>query len=176
MDWSNRSTLSESAKGTGYQALATRIRAHALRMVHRAGSSHIGGALSIADLLAVLYMGVLRVAPARPHWPDRDRFILSKGHAAAAIYATLAERGFFPMDWLDSFYQDGSHLAGHITYGVPGVETSTGSLGHGLSVGCGMALAGKHDGLGYRVFALLSDAPATFTCVRSMVTQSLLKA
>jgi transketolase len=140
-----------------YKVLATRIRAHALRMTHRAKSSHIGGSLSIADLLAVLYGKVLHLDSARPKWPDRDRFILSKGHAAAALYAALAERGFFPLDWLDTFYQDGSHLPGHITYGVPGVEVSTGSLGHGLSIGCGMALAGKRDNRTYRVFALLSD-------------------
>ncbi len=137
--------------------LATRIRAHALRMTHRAKSSHIGGSLSIADLLAVLYGRVLRVDPLRPQWPERDRFILSKGHAAAAAYAALAERGFFPMEWLDTFYLDGSHLPGHITKGVPGVEVSTGSLGHGLPIGCGMAVVGKREGQPYRVFVLLSD-------------------
>ncbi len=149
--------MSDSTKGVDAKALASRIRAHALKMVHRARSSHIGGSLSMADLLAVLYASVLRVDPARPNWPDRDRFIISKGHAAAGTYAALAERGFFPVEWLDSFYQDGSHLAGHVTRDVPGVEVSTGSLGHGLSVGCGMALAGKHDSRGYRVFVLLSD-------------------
>ena len=149
--------MSENEGKVDYQALATRIRVHALRMTHRAKSSHIGGYLSAADLLAVLYGGVLRVNPSRPDWPERDRFILSKGHAAAAIYATLAEQGFFPMEWLDKYYLDGSHLPGHITYGVPGVEASTGSLGHGLSIGCGMTLAGKRDKRSYRVFALLSD-------------------
>ncbi len=140
-----------------YQALANRIRVHALKMTHRAKSSHIGGCLSIADLLSVLYGTVLRVDPSRPDWPERDRFILSKGHAAAAIYAALAERGFFPMEWLDRYYLDGSRLAGHITHGVPGVEASSGSLGHGLSIGCGMALADKRDRQHYRVFVLLSD-------------------
>jgi len=139
------------------KVLATRIRVHALKMTHRAKSSHIGGSLSIADLLAVLYSSVLRVDPSRLDWSERDRFILSKGHAAAAAYAVLAERGFFPKEWLGAYYQDGSHLAGHITYGVPGVEASTGSLGHGLSIGCGMALAGKQAGCLYRVFILLSD-------------------
>jgi len=143
---------------TNYQVLATKIRAHVLRMIHRAHSSHVGTSLSMADLLAVLYAGVLRVDPSRPDWPDRDRFILSKGHGGAAVYAVLAEQGFFPREWLDTYYLDGSHLAGHIThYGVPGVEVSTGSLGHGLSLGCGMALAGKHDKQSYRVFVLLSD-------------------
>ena len=130
---------------------------HCLKMTNRAKSSHIGGCLSAADLLAVLYGRVLRVDPSRLDWPERDRFVLSKGHAAAAIYATLAERGFFPMEWLDRYYLDGSYLAGHITKGVPGVEASSGSLGHGLPISCGMALAGKHEGKPYRVFALLSD-------------------
>ena len=141
-----------------YQVLANRIRAHVLRMIHRAQSAHIGTSLSMADLLAVLYGSVLRIDPLRPDWPDRDRFILSKGHGCAAIYAILAERGFFPKDWLDTYYLDGSHLAGHIIHtGVPGVEVSTGSLGHGLPIGCGMALAGKYDGESHRVFVLLSD-------------------
>ena len=142
---------------TDTQALARAGRAHALRMVHRVNSSHIGTCLSMADLLAVLYGAVLRVDPARPEWDARDRFILSKGHGTAIVYAMLAERGFFPHEWLDTYYQDGSPLAGHISHTVPGVELSTGSLGHGLSVGCGMALAGKHDAAPYRVFALLSD-------------------
>ena len=138
--------------------LAVKIRAHALRMVHRANASHIGTSLSMADLLAVLYSHVLRVDPERPDWLDRDRFILSKGHGAAILYAVLAERGFFPIEWLDTYCQDGSKLAGHITrHGVPGVEVSTGSLGHGLPTGCGMALAGKREGRPYRVFVILSD-------------------
>ena len=138
--------------------LARAIRAHVLHMTHRANASHVGSCLSIADLLAVLYSDVLRVDPARPDWPDRDRFILSKGHGCAALYAVLAEQGFFPKEWLDTYCQDGAHLAGHITHhGVPGVEVSTGSLGHGLSIGCGMALAGKRDSCPYRVFVLLSD-------------------
>ncbi len=138
--------------------LAKAIRSHALRMVHKANASHIGTSLSMADILAVLYGSVLRVDPARPDWSDRDRFILSKGHGAAAVYAVLAEQGFFPLEWLDTYCQDGTKLAGHITsHGVPGVEVSTGSLGHGLSIGCGMALAGKRDRKPYRVFVMLSD-------------------
>jgi len=130
---------------------------HCLKMTNRAKSSHIGGCLSAADLLAVLYGRVLRVDPSRADWPERDRFVLSKGHAAAAIYATLAERGFFPMEWLEKYYLDGSQLPGHITCSIPGVEASTGSLGHGLSISCGMALAGKRDGKSYRIFTILSD-------------------
>lgn len=112
----------------------------------------------MADLLAVLYNGILRVDSRQPDWPERDRFILSKGHACAALYAALAERGFFPHAWLDDFYQDGARLAGHATHvNVPGVEISTGSLGHGLPIGCGMALAAKRDRAAYRVFVMLSD-------------------
>jgi transketolase len=138
--------------------LATCIRAHALRMVHQANASHIGTCLSMADLLAVLYADVLRVDPIDPQRADRDRFVLSKGHGAAGLYAVLAERGFFPREWLATYCADGTRLAGHAShYQVPGVEISTGSLGHGLSVGCGMALAGKADRRNYRVFVLLSD-------------------
>jgi transketolase len=139
-------------------ALARRIRTHVLHMVHHARASHVGSCFSIADILAVLYGQVLRIDPNRPDWEDRDRFILSKGHAAAALYAVLAEKGFFPVALLESYCRDGACLAGHATHhGVPGVEMSSGSLGHGLSFACGMALAGSHDRRPYRVFALLSD-------------------
>ena len=112
----------------------------------------------MAELLSVLYGRILRVDPARPDLPERDRFVLSKGHACAALYVTLAECGFFPREWLDDFYLDGSRLAGHVTHkGIPGVEVSTGALGHGLPIACGMALAAKKDKLNYRVFVLLSD-------------------
>ncbi len=139
-------------------ALALKIRVQTARMIYRARSSHLGSAYSMADLLAVLYGRILRIDPKRPEAAERDRFVLSKGHACAALYAVLAERGFFPKEWLEDFYQDGSRLAGHATHvGVPGVEVSTGSLGHGLPIACGMALAGKKDVCGYRVFAMLSD-------------------
>lgn len=138
--------------------LARRIRCDALRMVHHAQASHIGSCLSVADLLAVLYTGVLRVDPQQPDAPRRDRFLLSKGHAAAALYAVLAERGFFPRAWLDTYCDDGTRLAGHVVrHGVPGVEFSTGSLGHGLSVASGMALAARQEAEPFRVVALLSD-------------------
>ena len=110
------------------EALAARIRLRSVRMVHRARSAHVGSSLSMADLLAALYGRILRVDPARPDLADRDRFILSKGHACAGLYATLAFRGFFPEEWLDTFYQDGGKLAGHATRGsAPGIEVSTGS-------------------------------------------------
>jgi transketolase len=138
--------------------LARQLRVHALCMTHRAKSSHVGSNLSIADIVAVLYARILRVDPANPDWPQRDRFVLSKGHACACVYAALAERGFFPVEWLGEYCSDDGRLAGHITKSwVPGVEVSTGSLGHGLPVACGMALAGKRDGQCYRVFNLQSD-------------------
>jgi transketolase len=138
--------------------LAKKIRRHCVIMTGRANASHIGSSLSTADLLAVIYGKFLRFDPRRPDWPDRDRFILSKGHGCAALYAVLAETGYFPVEELDTFYQDGSPLAGHATHkDVPGVEVSTGSLGHGLSLGTGMALAAKRDGKSHRVWCMLSD-------------------
>ena len=139
-------------------ALAAKIRRHSVVMTHNARASHVGTSLSMVELLAVLYGKVLRVDPRQPDWPERDRFVLSKGHGCAAYYAVLAEVGFFPLEWLDTFYQNGSRLAGHATHThVPGIEISTGSLGHGLSVATGMALAGKRDAQPWRVFCLLSD-------------------
>jgi len=111
----------------------------------------------MADLVACLYWNTLRIDPTHPTWPDRDRFILSKGHGAAILYATLAECGFFPLAELDTYCQDGSRLTGHATSGVPGIELSSGSLGHGLPVGCGIALAAKREKLPFRTFVLLSD-------------------
>lgn len=137
---------------------ARRLRARALRMVHRANASHIGSCLSMADILAVLYGRVLRVDPARPDWAGRDRYLLSKGHATAIVYAALAERGFFPDAWLDRYCEDGGPLPGHVSHvGVPGVEVSTGSLGHALPIAAGMALAGKQDQAPWRVYVQLSD-------------------
>ena len=138
--------------------LVKKIRIHALKMSNLGKSSHISAALSMADILAVLYGSFLNVDPENPNKPDRDRFILSKGHAGAAVYATLAEMGFFSVDKLRTHYQDGSDLSGHVSHkGIPGVELSTGSLGHGLSVGAGMALDAKLSGKKHRVVVLLSD-------------------
>lgn len=134
------------------------LRLRVLDMINHAGSSHIGTTFSMMELLAVLYWRALRVRPCEPDWPDRDRFVLSKGHGCAALYAVLAERGFFPVEWLDSYYRNGARLAGHATHrGVPGIELSTGSLGHGLSVATGMALAAQRDRRSWRSFVLLSD-------------------
>ena len=139
------------------EAFARSIRAHALRMVFKARSSHIGSCLSMADILAVLYTRILQIDPEQPQLAERDRFILSKGHAAAIMYATLAERGYFPVEHLDSYCVNGSTLTGHISHAVPGVEVSTGSLGHGLPIAVGMAIAAKASGLTSRVYCLLSD-------------------
>lgn len=137
--------------------LARRMRIQALQMVHRARASHIGSALSICDIVAVLYGNVLRIDPAQPQAPQRDRFILSKGHACVAVYGALAETGFFPKEDLLLYGQDHSVLMNHISHKVPGVEFSTGSLGHGLPFGTGKALAAKRSRLNWRTFVLLSD-------------------
>ena len=137
--------------------LARQIRVESLKMVARAKASHIGGALSMADLLAVLYSNVLLVRPDDPQWEARDRFILSKGHSTVAVYAALALKGFFPVEELATYGQDGSRLMAHVSHKVPGVDFSTGSLGHGLPFGAGRALAAKRLKRDWRTFVLLSD-------------------
>lgn len=139
------------------RSVSNRIRAHALRMVHQANASHIGSCLSMADLLSVLYCEAFKIDPRSPEDDGRDRLFLSKGHGAAILYALLAERGFFSIQDLDDYCKNESMLTGHINSSVPGVEFSTGSLGHGLPVACGVALAGKTDQKPYRVFVMLSD-------------------
>jgi len=139
-------------------AVGTRLRRHVLEMITEAGSGHPGGSLSAAEIMATLYFHVMRVDPQHPAWPSRDRFVLSKGHAAPVLYATLAERGFFPVEELGTLRKLGSRLQGHPdSKSTPGVDASTGSLGQGLSIAVGMALAGRLDRLEYRVFALLGD-------------------
>lgn len=140
------------------ESLAKKIRLHTVDMVNLGKSSHIGSILSIADIVAVLYGNVLNVDPSDPGMDSRDRFILSKGHAGACVYAALAETGFFPVAELKQHYSNGSKFSGHVSHkGIPGVELSTGSLGHGLSVGAGMALSAKLDRKDHSVFVLLSD-------------------
>ena len=136
---------------------AARIRRQTLEMITRAGAGHIGSNFSIVDILTVLYNNALKTDSKHPQWPLRDRFILSKGHACASLYAILAEKDFFPKSWLDKFYLEGGLLAGHATHTVPGVEVSTGALGHGLPIACGMALCAKLDRKKWRVFCLISD-------------------
>jgi transketolase len=140
------------------ETLARRIRGRVVSLSHRGKSPHLGSCLSCIDILVAAYFGVLRIDPQRPDDPQRDRFILSKGHAAPALYATLAERGFFPLSLLDSYNQDGAVLAEQPSPRcVPGLEAATGSLGHGLSIGIGMALASRIRNSDYRVYAVLSD-------------------
>lgn len=127
-------------------------------MAYQSHTAHIGSSLSIADILAVLYFHILKINPKRPNLKTRDRFLLSKGHASTALYAALALKGFFNERVLASFCQDGDRLGVHPEiHNVPGIEISSGSLGHGLSLGVGMGIAGKVDKLSYRVFVLLSD-------------------
>jgi transketolase len=139
------------------QDKALRIREHVLAMAAGPEGAHVGGSLSIADVLAVLFFKVLRLKPEEPGWPDRDHFILSKGHASAALYAALAERGFLPVAELQTYNRPGSRLGGHPLKKVPGVEFPTGSLGHGLALGVGLALAAKRDGRPNRAFVAMGD-------------------
>jgi len=133
------------------------IRSETLKMVYNAKASHIGGAFSMADILAVLYEDILINNVNDPENPNRDRFFLSKGHACTSLYATLAIKGFFSMELLDTYSKNDSILLSHTSHKVPGVELSTGSLGHALGVACGVALAGKLKKSTWKVFALLSD-------------------
>ncbi|MFZ2640607.1 MAG: transketolase [Verrucomicrobiia bacterium] len=137
--------------------LARKVRGHCLRMTHRGRSGHVGSMLSMAEILCVLYKRILRVDPKRPRWDGRDRFVLSKGHGGCAVYAVLGELGFFPKQWFEGYYRDEGKLMGHISHYVPGVEFSTGSLGHGLPVAVGMALAARHAGKKHRIICLMSD-------------------
>ena len=140
------------------RVLAWLIRRNGLEMTHLSRGSHIGSIFSAAEIIAVLYSRVLNVDPADPAKPDRDRMILSKGHAGSAVYTALAERGFFPVEELKTHYANGSRLSGHVSHkGVPGVEISTGSLGHGLAIGAGMALGARMDGASWRTYVVLGD-------------------
>ena len=140
------------------QRKAAIIRKHIIDEVYSAASGHPGGSLSCADILTVLYFTEMKIDPQNPHWEDRDRFVLSKGHCAPALYAALAERGFFPVEDLVKFRSHDSYLEGHPSMkSVPGVDMSTGSLGQGISAAVGMAMAGKLDRKDYRVYAVLGD-------------------
>lgn len=139
------------------ETLATEVRGLLLKMVHKAKASHVASALSIVDILAALYGQVMAKNPADPQWTQRDRFILSKGHACAAVYATLAAVGYFPIEKLKTYGDDHSWLMNHVSHHVTGVEFSTGSLGHGLPFAVGKALAAKKNGEGWRTFVVVSD-------------------
>jgi len=138
--------------------IARKLRRHVITMISTAGSGHPGGSLSAADIVTALYFRIMRHAPANPKWPDRDRFILSKGHAAPVLYAALAECGYFPLEWLTTLRKTGACLQGHTDSTLtPGVDMSAGSLGQGLSVGIGMALAARLDKKDYRTYVMLGD-------------------
>ena len=155
------------------KTLAWLIRRNGLEMSHLSRGSHIGSVLSVAEIIAVLYSSVLNVDPKYPNKPDRDRLILSKGHAGSAVYAALAETGFFPVEQLKTHYANGSILSGHVSHkGVPGVEVSTGALGHGLGIGVGMALGAKMDGARWRTYVVLGDGE----CDEGSVWESALQA
>ena len=148
----------EQARKNELCAIANNIRIGALTAVHSASSGHPGGSMSIADIMAYLYFEEMNVDPKNPKWEDRDRFVLSKGHTSPALYATLAEKGFFPKEDLTTFRQADSYLQGHPDMKhTPGVDMTTGSLGLGISAACGMALAAKHTGKTNRVYAVLGD-------------------
>lgn len=139
------------------EQLAWKIRRHGVEMTHLSGGSHLGAILSVADIVATLYTDVMNYDTENPKWEGRDRFILSKGHAGASIYAALAECGFFPVEELKTHYQNGSRLSGHVSHHLPGVDFSTGSLGHGLPAAAGFAYALKKDGRKERSFIVLGD-------------------
>jgi len=137
--------------------MATLVRREVLEMIYNAGSGHTGGSLSSIDILVALYFGVMRHHPKDPEWPGRDRFILSKGHSVEGYYCVLAEAGYFSKTELASYGKFASRLYGHPTMNLPGIEIPTGALGHGLSAGVGMAIAGKRARAAYRVYVLMGD-------------------
>jgi transketolase len=140
------------------EKIAVQNRKSVLRLMKAGRAGHIGGALSAIDILTVLYFKIMRVDPQKPHWPQRDRFVLSAGHKCLALYATLAEKGFFDSAILDTYGALCSRLGGHPDmYKVPGIETNTGALGHGLSIGGGMAMGLKMDGLDAKVYVIMGD-------------------
>ncbi len=138
-------------------AMAGRLRRRTIEMLWHAQAGHPGGSLSAAEILAVLYFGVMKIDPARPEWVDRDRFVLSKGHAAPIYYAALVERGYFPEELLATYDELDSGLQAHPYVGLPGIDSCSGSLGQGLSVGIGLALGARLRGSGARMYVLLGD-------------------
>ena len=137
--------------------LAKEIRKKAVEMVYQANASHIGGALSMADILAVLYTDILKFDAENPKNPDRDRFILSKGHCCTSLYAVLALKGFFPVEKLKEYGEDGNFLTSHISHHVPGIEISAGSLGHGFPIACGLAVAAKRKLQNHKIYCIVGD-------------------
>lgn len=150
--WANDPNIINTLKNK-----AREIRIHVINMIFEAGSGHPGGSLSCVDIITAIYYFALLHNPLNPNWMERDRFILSKGHAAPALYAVLADMGYFPVNELHSLRKMGSLLQGHPDIRVPGIEVSSGSLGQGLSIACGVALAGKLDNRNHRVYTLIGD-------------------
>lgn len=149
--------MTENTDSQRLDSISREVRRNIIEMAYRTKTAHLGPALSITDLLTVLYFRIMNIDPTQPNWNDRDRFILSKGHAASALYTILAHRGYFPVDELSQYCVDGGRFHGHPSFGAaPGIEFSSGSLGHGLSVGAGIA-----QGLGSeshsKVYVLLGD-------------------
>jgi len=136
---------------------AIQIRKELLQMIYNSGTGHTGGSLSSVDILVALYYEIMEIDPQNPKWELRDRFVLSKGHSVESYYTILADLGFFPKDELKYFCKFNSSLIGHPSVKVPGIEMNTGSLGHGLSIAVGMALAGKMDDKNYKVYVLMGD-------------------
>jgi len=149
--------MTEKRSAAELQAIATRLRLQTLEMIWHKQTGHPGGSFSLAEILACLFFQVLRIDPKRPDWPDRDRFILSKGHAAPIYYATLAERGFFPQETLETYDELDSILQGHPDMHTPGVDISSGSLGQGLSPGVGLAWGARFKGTDFRTYVVLGD-------------------
>ena len=140
------------------EQIATNIRKHCVDMTNSGKCSHIGSSLSCVEILTYLYFsGFLNISPDNPTADNRDRVIISKGHAAAVVYAVLAEKGFLPVEELKTFYQNGTRLAGHVSHFVPGIEASTGSLGHGLSIASGMAFSALSDNASHKICCICSD-------------------
>lgn len=150
--------MTDSFNEKEYNKTAAELRYVITDMICRSGSGHIGGALSLVEILMTLYHRIMKTNPQDPKWEDRDRLVLSKGHAAPALYATLAYKGFFPKSWLGTLNADGTKLPSHAdSRTVPGIDMTTGSLGQGLSAACGMALAAKKDGKKHHVFCIIGD-------------------
>lgn len=158
MALTNTSELPQTDRWADLKDIAQVLRHHIVHMAADSPGAHVGGSMSVTEILTVLFFdGVLNVDPSQPKKEGRDYLIFSKGHASAALYAALAERGFFPVEDLKTYKQMGSRLAGHSLKSIPGVELATGSLGHGLPVGNGVAMAGRYDKLSYRTFVVMGD-------------------
>ena len=140
------------------ERFAARIRLETVKQIGTRGFGHLGGALSVVDALAVLYGGVMRIDPKNPDWPERDKLVMSKGHAGPALYSTLALLGYFPMEWLDTLNRPGTRLPSHCDRLLtPGIDMTTGSLGQGISTAIGLALAQRMDGKGARTYIFVGD-------------------